>query len=97
MAFSHRLFRPSARRLSGDYRLLANRWTNGHYHWLMDTLPKMSVIESFEELTDTPLIVHAALRDYQRDTLEIVGVSSDRIVNFQERVGRWIACTIRNF
>ena len=40
-----------------------------------DALPKFPLFDQFSQFRDTPLIVHAASRDYQRATLEMVGVS----------------------
>ena len=77
-----RLFCPPARYMPGDYCLLSSPWSDGYYHWMIEALPRMSLIERFTELSDTPLIVQSRLRSYQQDTLDMLGVSSKRIVNF---------------
>jgi hypothetical protein len=75
-----RLFSPRSTYVPGQYCLLSNPWADGYYHWLLDAIPRLSVVKQFEELAKLPLIVHAGLRPYQRETLSMLGISAERLV-----------------
>jgi capsular polysaccharide biosynthesis protein len=77
-----RLSRPRQRRVSGDFCLLSTPWSAQYYHWLMDALPRLSLLEQFPELQAMRLIVQQRLLGYQRETLEELGVSSQRVIPF---------------
>jgi capsular polysaccharide biosynthesis protein len=81
------LIRPTARRLSGTYALLAHPWAWGYYHWVIEVLPKLSLIEELDDLKSVPLIVPHRLNAFQSDSLLMAGVSVDRMVHLDE--GDW--------
>ena len=81
------LIRPTAKKLSGTHALLAHPWAWGYYHWMIEVLPKLSLIEEFDDLKSVPLIVPHRLKVFQRDSLSVAGVSVDRIVHLHE--GDW--------
>jgi hypothetical protein len=77
------LVRPSLRRVCGEFCLLASPWSNTYYyHWLMDALPRLSVIEQFPELKTIPLVVPDPLLHFHQQSLELAGISADRLVPF---------------
>lgn len=78
-----RISRPVPKPRPGQYCLLASPWSNSHYyHWLLDALPRLSIIECFAELNSTPLIVPGELKSFHRQSLEMASVSSERLVGF---------------
>jgi capsular polysaccharide biosynthesis protein len=60
---------------------LLNQWWENHFHWLVDTLPRATLLPLDEE-PETPVIVPASLTSTQLDSLEMVGVSPERLVPF---------------
>jgi capsular polysaccharide biosynthesis protein len=78
------LIRSTAQKLSGTYVLLGHPWAWGYYHWLIEVLPKLSLIENFEELESVPLIVPHQLKSFQRESLRMAGVSTDRMVHLEK-------------
>src|SRR5262249_13756694 len=47
--FDHLLWR-RLKHVPGTYCLLTTSWAGGYYHWLIDALPRLAVIEQFPEL-----------------------------------------------
>lgn len=82
-----RIIRPTTRKLPGTYALLAHPWAWGYYHWMIEVLPKISLIEKFDELKSVPLIVPHRLNAFQIDSLRKAGVSVDRMVHLDD--GEW--------
>ena len=74
-----RVNRPQRR--SGRYMALLNQWSENHFHWLADALPRASLLPLDEE-PDTPIIVHAAMTGAQREALAMIGVEAERLVPF---------------
>lgn len=64
--------------LRGPHILLGG--AENYYHWWMDFLPRIGLIQEFPELNDVPIIVLDRLNDNQLETLEKVGVNMDRLV-----------------
>jgi hypothetical protein len=74
------LRRSRAKRLEGNYCLLATPWSGfAYYHWVMDALPRLSVLEQFDELRDAKMIVPEPLTSYHRETLQLAGIRPDRL------------------
>jgi capsular polysaccharide biosynthesis protein len=76
-----------AKKLSGGYALLAHAWADGYYHWVLEVLPKLSLLERFDGLNSVGLIVPQRLKSFQRESLLLAGIPADRIVQFDE--DRW--------
>lgn len=74
-----RVDRPQRR--SGRYMALTNQWSENHFHWLADALPRASLLPLDEE-PDTPIIVHAAMTAAQREAIAMVGIDAERLVPF---------------
>ncbi len=73
----------------GTYCMLVSPWSSfAYYHWLMEALPRLSLIEPFSALRDVPLIVPANLTRYHRETLELAGVAESRWAKFDQRPWR---------
>lgn len=84
----HHLLLPRAtRHLRGGYAVLGILWWKGYYHWLLDVLPRLAVLERFEELRDVPLIVPPGMSAGQRESLRLLGIAPERLVEFDG--GRW--------
>ena len=74
---------PSLKEVPGDFCLLAGPWSHKNYsEWLLGNLPRLSIIEQFDELSSTRLIVPSPLRSYQEDTLLMAGIRPERLVGF---------------
>lgn len=78
--FLDRVFKPPLKRLAGEHSILANRSTKAYYHWLIEVLPKLSVLEQVPELSNTPLILPRQLQQFHRDSLKLAGIDQSRIV-----------------
>jgi len=73
---------PPATRLDGVATLLSAPGGGGYYHWLIDLLPRLRLLEEAGMPVDASdhVIVNATSARYQRETLARLGVSGDRIV-----------------
>lgn len=71
--------RRPARHKKGEYCLLTHPWEFGYYHWMMEILPKLSIIQRFARLDDVPLIVPSPLKRFQAETLSLAGIPSHRL------------------
>ncbi len=82
------VFWPSPKMVSGEYCLLSCPCADKNYsEWLLGNLPRLSLIEKFPELKSVRLIVPRSLKQYQRESLEMAGVSPERLVEFDD--GYW--------
>jgi capsular polysaccharide biosynthesis protein len=68
--------------LRGDYIHLGLLWATAHYHWVFDVLPRLSIIERFDHLRDKSFILPAGVTSCQRESLHMLGVRPDRLVEF---------------
>jgi Glycosyltransferase 61 len=68
--------------LTGTYASLISLWGDNYYHWLLDSLSRLAVLEAtgYGEL---PLIVPERLRPWQRETLSRLGVAASRLTPFR--------------
>jgi hypothetical protein len=64
---------------SGPYALLGAHWWQGYYHWVLDVLPRISVLECFDQWNQIPLIIPEGTTNQQYESLRMVGISSNRI------------------
>jgi capsular polysaccharide biosynthesis protein len=68
----------SPQELPGTFITLLSRHSGSFYHWFTECLLRLSLLESTP--SSTPILVHHDLRDWQRDTLRLLGISDDRIM-----------------
>jgi hypothetical protein len=63
-------------RLAGPWTSIISRWipatNNSYYHWLMDALPRLAILDRFP--SDTGILSVVSLNSFQRDTMEILGL-----------------------
>jgi hypothetical protein len=69
------------RPLSGPHMLLHNQWGSTHFHWMLDTLPRLALLPVDEEPA-TPILIPAGLSPAGRRALELAGVPAERTVPF---------------
>jgi hypothetical protein len=70
---------PIARLVRGTCAVVANQWWSGHFHWMLDTLPRLALLPDDPALR---LLMPSPLEPGQRRSLELAGVATDRIVPF---------------
>jgi capsular polysaccharide biosynthesis protein len=68
-------------RLEGPHVCLLSQWSTNFFHWMLDTLPRLALLEP-EVVADLPLIVPDAPGPVVLDSLARAGVSRDRLVYF---------------
>jgi capsular polysaccharide biosynthesis protein len=68
--------------LRGEYIHFAALWGTTYYHWVLDMLPRLSVVERFARVRGVPLIVPPDITSTQRQSLQMLGVGPDRLVEF---------------
>jgi len=74
-------FTPRLRYYPGDYCLLSTpNWSFNYYHWVLEILPKLSLLEQFDQLEQIPLILHKELNAFQKESLQLAGVSPEKMV-----------------
>jgi hypothetical protein len=77
------LWRPRSAPSRGTYCLLGTPWASGYYHWLLETLPRLALIERFPALADAKLIVPDRLCRFQLESLALAGIPDGRITQLQ--------------
>jgi Glycosyltransferase 61 len=73
---------PSPNYYSGAACVLGTLGADNYYHWMLDIMPRLSLIRQHEELQSIPLIVPKQLKTFQKESLQMAGFSSDRIIEF---------------
>lgn len=69
----HTLWLPPAIQLQGNWTsVLARSWDNSFYHWFMDCLPRLALLDRLPP--DTKILVPAGLHSFQHDTLRWLGL-----------------------
>jgi capsular polysaccharide biosynthesis protein len=76
-------------KLSGEYLHLGTVWSGNYYHWVLDVLPRLLFAERFDRLSAMPMIVQRDIMEKQRESLQILGVPSDQIIEFNAIIGTW--------
>lgn len=71
----------AARRRKGTHLLLHNQWGATHFHWMLDTLPRLSLLPLDAE-PDAPVVIPAGLSRAGRRALALAGVPDDRVLEF---------------
>lgn len=83
------LFRHRARQtLPATCGLLASPWSGDYYyHWMLDALPRLAVLEQWPGLQTVPLLVPARLKAFHQESLALAGIAPGRTVPFAGGVG----------
>jgi capsular polysaccharide biosynthesis protein len=74
--------RPLPRRrmsLKGKYILLGMHWWNEYYHWMIEILPRLALIQSDDQLKQLPLLLPGSLKKYHHESLQLLNISSQII------------------
>ena len=71
----------AAQYMEGRYIALLNQWSESHFHWIADTLPRASLLPPGEDAS-TPIIVPAGMSGAQLSSLAMVGIAPERLVPF---------------
>jgi capsular polysaccharide biosynthesis protein len=72
---------PLARRLDSAF-VFVGPWHTNYYHWLTDHLPRLALL-ALDESPEVPVLVHADLAAWQTETLELLGVPTERMVAYR--------------
>lgn len=72
---------PAPRRLAGRCASLISLWCDNYFHWIFNSLPRLAVLRASGIEYDR-LIVPEPLKPFQRDTLELLGVTHEQLVPF---------------
>ena len=67
---------PVGCRIRGRRLLLANQWAGAHFHWLLDTLPRLALLPPDD---DAPILVPRFLGPAARESLRLAGVPEERL------------------
>ena len=73
-----RRLRP-ARRLRGAYGSLVTPWGSNHFHWLIDGLPRLALLEE-AGFGGLPLLVSGPIAAVRREMLELAGADAEAAV-----------------
>jgi tetratricopeptide (TPR) repeat protein len=63
-----------------------------YYHWLVDHLPRLGIIDQHPELAKLPIYVCEDITQTQRDSLAEIGIGSDRLILMQ----KWSNVRVKN-
>lgn len=55
---------------------------NMYYHWLIDYLPRLMIVHALERLREMPLIVPDKLTEFQRASMDMIGIDPARLVSY---------------
>ncbi len=58
------------RHLEGAYIHLGLLWATEHYHWVLDILPRLSIVRRFPELRKMPIILPTGMTSSQREVTQ---------------------------
>ena len=70
--------------LAGTHASLITTWHANYYHWMVDALPRLAVLEA-AGLQDVSLIVPDPLATWQQEMLDRVGVTRDRLTPYSRQ------------
>lgn len=88
------------RLLPGRHILPTHHWHFNYHHWLVECLPRLRHALEWPSLAGCPVIVPPAMAPFQRESLALVGIGSERQVPFDEgdwRVASLVFPTIGQF
>jgi hypothetical protein len=72
---------PRPRRVGGPHACLVNQWCWAYFHWVLDTLPRASLLP-LDERPEVPVIVPDRLSPFHADSLDMLGVPEERRVPY---------------
>lgn len=64
-------------KLPGSYSTLISRHSSSYYHWFTECLPRLCVGDS---LPAVPILLQDDLHDWQRESLALLGITSERLI-----------------
>lgn len=72
----------------GPYALLASRWADNYYHWLLDYLPQLRAFKQYEEQTGErlTLILNQSPPRWLVDSLRLMGYDNDDWIEWTNEV-----------
>jgi len=59
--------------------------TNGYFHWLIDVLPRLDLIEKSGLKPEKYLINYNSNIKFQKETLDLLGINQDQIINMNRK------------
>ena len=62
--------------IAGEYATIVSRHARSYFHWFTECLPRLCLLES---LPSVPILVQEGLPDWQRESLNLLGISEDRL------------------
>jgi capsular polysaccharide biosynthesis protein len=68
--------------LHGAYIHLGLLWGTSHFHWVLDVLPRLGIVERFHELRDIPIILPTGITRAQYQSLDLLNVERKRLIEF---------------
>lgn len=76
------------RRTIDEAILLTAPWHHNFYHWLIEILPRLAIVERLDDLHQLPLVVPASAPSFVRESLRVVG-ALDRVLFLEDGVYRF--------
>lgn len=67
--------------LSGNYLTLLSRHSRSYYHWFTECLSRLCIAKS---LPSAPILIQNDLRDWQRESLQLLGIGSEQLVELPD-------------
>jgi hypothetical protein len=71
----------SPRKLPGGYMTILSRMSPNYYHWFSECLTRLCVAD---ELGDLPILLPGNLTAWQRESLALLGVGGERVLQLDE-------------
>jgi hypothetical protein len=68
-------------KLPGSYVTLLSRHSSSYYHWFTECIARLSVAES---VSAAPILLRQGLSDWQRESLALLGIASERLVQLPD-------------
>jgi capsular polysaccharide biosynthesis protein len=75
---------PAPTRVEGRVAVLGARHSDNYHHFLLDVMPRLRLLGD-QLRPDDRIVVHASLR-FQRECLEVAGISLDRVIEPHPRL-----------
>jgi hypothetical protein len=77
-----KIFWPQPQQKRGPHCLLAHPWAHAYYHWVIEILPRLSLMEQWPGFSDLSFVVPEQLTGFQDDSLELAGISEQKRMRF---------------
>ena len=62
--------------LQGEYVLLGMHWWDEYYHWMIEILPRLALIQGNPDLEKLPLLLPGSLKKFHHESLELLNLSN---------------------